>query len=159
MRSSPERAWPPVTVPLFSPSSVGEEKLEVPSPRSGCVSLDKPLPNLSFPFSTTRRPAQQDPGARGPCWPLPMEVWPHRVATAGLVPACGQWAPQGLPTALSSGQGRRGWLTAGCLIYSLLQPPFPRRQAEQIFSMATAEFRRSREPWVCALGLAQPPIS
>lgn len=40
------------------------------------------------------------------------------------------------------------------MIYSLLQPPFPRLQAQQIFSIAVVEFRRSREPWVCALSLA-----
>lgn len=117
-------------------------------PSSHCVSLDKPLslPNPGFPFCTSRPGVAgfraREPPSASPSGFLALQGghrWPGLALNGGLCGAC-------LP-ALSPGQGRRRRL----VIYSLLQPPFPRLQAQQIFSIAVVEFRRSREPWVCAL--------
>ena len=123
------------------------------------MSLDRPLPpaGLSFPFCTMRGPEWQDPGpaaslclslwASGPAeWPQP--AWPSLQTVGSPGPAGG---PLHRPR---KAEAADGWLPD-------LQPPpaaLPEAEAQQTFSItAAAEFRRSRGPWVCALGLA--PVS
>ncbi len=133
VRSGPERAQSRVTVSLSFPLLHRRGKASGTQPWVR-LSLDRPLPmaGLGFPFCTMRGPEWQDQGPQ-----------PHSAPPSGLPapqsghsrpsPAFRRWAPQGLPAALSTGQGRWRQLTAGCLICSLLRPPCPRLRPSRHF--------------------------
>lgn len=109
------------------------------------MTLHEPLSPVysgRFRLLYEERPGGPGSKAHGPS--LSLCFWVSGPGALG--PAFGQWAPQGLPTALSQEPENRGRPPS---LWGDLRPPalFPRLQAQLIFSTASAERSRQREAW------------
>lgn len=112
------------------------------------MTLHEPLsPVYSGRFRLLYEERPGGPGSKAHRPSLSLCFWVSGPGALG--PAFGQWAPQGLPTALSQEPENRGRPPS---LRGDLRPPalFPRLQAQLIFSTASAERSRQREPWAWA---------